>query len=249
MAIERVIVQLAGEGRVVSDLWHPDWSRRTDRRSAAFDTTPDAAMKIDGEQAALEVTTTWTGDRGTAGHRAGGFRKRLERDLQARGAGLTTIILGTYDIAALASRPKGIEDAELEQLVAAIVEISDRGPCGRVPVPDAGRPPWLVSAIVTCYGSDRPRVTTYLRPPRDPGAWAAEIVPHVRGKAGQVEPWGIGMVVLVHGFTETLQEVQGAFAGVRDLPLWRVYWMDPHRAHLVWSRADHAHDADATPPG
>jgi hypothetical protein len=231
-----VIRVLETDGHTITDLWSPDYDR--DRQPELL-TRPELAMRIDGEQAALDVTMFTT----NVVSRAAGRGTAIRREIESR---LTSLddersILGSvvYDrdkLIALTRRQRLEQtDSIADAYVAAARSTTGAVGNQRLEIPLS----WVRGAAITLT-TDRPgrrRINVYVMPPRPDVALQVDsfILECIARKGSQMAPWGRGILVIGHGFYEAAVDVQAGFARLRQCPWWRVYWAgpSPDDVHLV----------------
>lgn len=233
-----VVDLLQAEGHRIDDLWSPDYDRS---RRAEMPTRPELAMDLDGEPAALDVTMFLTQRRAKAGARAAAMRAMLEDAASAAARDRSVLGLVVYDIAGLAEIPRQHLDDERERLTAAIA-------AGVAAIPDVAESQavstdcrWVLGVSVTVHEPTEGglRVSLIMMPQRSGVAAQVDefVAERATSKARQLGPWGRSVLVIVHGWEETYQDVADGFARYGQLPLWRVYWVgaSPEQIHLVAS--------------
>ena len=99
---------------------------------------------------------------------------------------------------------------------------------------------WVRGASLTVsrdLGPSRRRVSIHVLPPRGdmPRQVDDFIRERVASKGPQLTPWGRGILVTVHGSSETADDVAAGIARFGEVPWWRVYWVgpSPDQVHLV----------------
>lgn len=236
VAIERVVRHLEAEDRSITGLWYPDHDR--DYARIAGRTTPEAAVRIDGHEAAIEVTHAWPPPRGDAAFRATSTGRRIKAHLQEVRPALSIHVFGEFEIDAIMARRGGVEELEAAAIADAVVEIADRGPCYQVPVAADRLPRWIDFARVTrtTVVPDMPAsVSVLLLARSDRPGHVADVLNFVTEvKAPKLADWGLGIVVLIPGWSDLADDLAAALALRPDWPLWRVYWLNPGDIRLVW---------------
>jgi hypothetical protein len=228
-----VIDLLEKEGHRIDDLWSPDYDRA---RRPELQSRPELAMTIDGEPAALDVTMFTTNLASAAAARASRIRKSLEAQVAEAAGGRSALGLVVYREEAL----NGVSRRELitqtaslgTAYVAAVEAIQDTSDRQVVQVPYS----WVKGASLTLArdGLDRGRTRIHLIPSRPDMASHADtfVAELLASKGAQLAAWGRGIVVVVHGFRETPEDVAAGFARGPSLPWWRVYWVGPSPDHI-----------------
>lgn len=238
VAIGRVVASLEREGRTVIDLWYPD-EQRADPRRAGRSTTPDAALRIDGAHAAIDVTTFWLPERARAAVIATASARQLKACLAAARLPFSLVVDLAYDPDVLGAEGRGVVVPEPRGLADAILAAVRGARAGdRIDVSLAGLPAW-VRRVSVAVSEFRPGgATVYALPPRDIARTVPVVLEKIRqSKGAQLADWGLGIVVIApRGIHETLNDVAAELDKHAEWPFWRVYWMDAADAHLAWAR-------------
>jgi hypothetical protein len=243
VAIDRVVMLLEDDGRVVSELWYPDHDR--DPVRSAGRGTPDAAMLIDGEQAAIEVAHAWPHPRGVAAHRATSTGQLVRARLQAARPRMNLYVGGEFDIEAIMRRPPELAEREADQLAAAIIEVADRGVAFATSIDRDRLPAWLDFVRVTRWERDpldeiarsRPSQAVVLLARSDRPRHVDDVLRFLLDvKAPRVARWGLGIVVLIAGWSDLADDLAADMATLTDPPLWRLYWLGGGDTRLIWRR-------------
>ena len=93
--VESIVRSLEDEGRAVSEVWSPEDSP-TDLRMAGRPSRPDGALRIDGREAAIDVTGFWTSERGEAAVRAKAIGRLVEKALAEASLELRALVFLVY---------------------------------------------------------------------------------------------------------------------------------------------------------
>lgn len=224
-----VVRILEDEGQQITDLWSPDYDRS---RKPHRPTHPELAMKIDGKQAALDVTMFTTKVLSAAGGRGGTLRRQIKVRLASVGDQRSILGVVSYDPVALVAIPKRDIASQIEVVVDAF-EAAVRSQPGDVHQLRLNVPlPWVrgVSATLTTeLAGRRPRANVYVRAPH--GDIEAQVdqflFERIPKKTAQLAPWGIGILVIVHAFGVSAADVRAGFERLGRCPWWRVYWAGP----------------------
>lgn len=238
--LERVIAAIAGEGHDVTGVWYPD-EDHADPRHAGRTTHPDAALTVDGREAAIDVTGFWTVNRGKAATRAWAISQSVRRSLEAADLPLCALAMLVYRPDELASLDdRRARDVDARRIAEALVAAARRSdPVQQVPIDLAGLPPWLERLSVTTVDRAvwKGRPDAMALPHREPTDSAQILEAIAASKGRQLARWGLGIVAIIHDFHETAAGIAPHLAARDDWPFWRVYWCAPDDAHLVWQAA------------
>lgn len=235
--VERVIAALVVEGHVIAGVWSPE-HEPNDPRLAGRPSKPEAALTIDGRDAAIDVTGFLTSEMGEAAQRATAVSRTVKAALGAAGLERLTLVMLIYrpiELAALDDRAALAVD--VEWIVETVVNVA-RGPdpVQRLRIDPASLPWWLDRLSVTTVDRQkRPDVIAF--PLRDPVNVARVLEAIASSKGRQLAPWGLGIVAIRDDFVARAADVEAHLATRRDWPFWRVYWCDASGAHLVWEAA------------
>ena len=243
VTIDLVILGLEREDRVIADLWYPDHDR--DPIRSAGRGTPDAAMLVDGAQAAIEVAHAWPHPRGVAAHRATSTSLLVRDRLRAARPRMNLYVGGEFDLELIMRRPPGLDDQEAERIADAVMAVADEGIGFMMPVGAADLPAWLVSLYVTRWDREssddpalfRPSQSVVLLARSDRSGHVADVLRFLLNvKAPQVARWGLGIVVLIEGASDLGDDVAAEMATLAHPPLWRLYWLGGGHVRMIWSR-------------
>lgn len=238
VVIGEIVRGLEAEGGSVTGLWYPDRDR-ADPRRAGRATTPDAALLVDGREAAIELAHAYPHPRGDASHRAAATARLVDERIRAATPGLPVFVFGTYAVDQLMARPKAGIASEAARLAAAAVEIASAGPCNQVMIPDPVRPTWLLHAHVSRPEPAWPDQRGSVRVVFLAGGSREEHVDDViryamKVKAPRLAEWGLGIVALMEGWGPPADDLAAALAARTDWPVWRFYWLTTGRVRLLW---------------
>lgn len=223
-----VIAILEADGHRITDLRSPDYERDRDPEQL---TRPELAMRLDGEAAALDVTMFTTNDASRAGARGDAIREAIEAHLTSLDEGRSFLGVVAFDRAGLIA----LNTRQVREGTAVLVDAYMAAVQSSLSTTDRLQLdvhlPWIRGASLTITKAlpRRRWVSIYVREPRGDIASQVDafILERIGKKASQLKPWGRGILVIVHGFDETAEDVRAGFDRLGHSPLWRVYWAGP----------------------
>jgi hypothetical protein len=243
VGVSWVLRVLEDEGLAVTDVWYPE-AAPSDPRMAGRTSHPECACRLNGRQAAIDLTRFSTDSRGASSTFALEVRDQIVAHLEAAHLPFGVLAGINYNHAALArvGRP-GDRARDAAALASAILDIARRGPVQSAPLPAELLPAWVKSAGLTVSDTRPGHAEVHPRSVRDPAAHVAEALDRiVEGKGRQLAPWGLGIVAALNSHELTVDDVAAGLRARRDWPWWRFYWIGPEIAQLLWDR-----DAAVTP--
>lgn len=245
--VESIVRSLEDEGRAVSEVWSPEDSP-TDLRMAGRPSRPDGALRIDGREAAIDVTGFWTSERGEAAVRAKAIGRLVEKALAEASLELRALVFLVYRSDELVTvDDRADQAADARAIATAVIAASGSEPVARQAVATATLPSWVDRLTLTLVAwRGRPEVLAL--PVQSDRRHIAETLDAIAARKGpQLSTWGLGIVGILRGLDNAEAEV-AAYLSTRDWPFWRVYWCDAAGARLVWeARPIVASEAPADP--